>query len=94
MTPEQQEQLENERIRGDTASHSYEGYIKNFCRLKRETLFMAFSEMPLTAEHELMEVKRMLFAIDTLEAEIISEIKTGELATISLNEAQKGQEVH
>ena len=93
MTPEQQEQLENEKVRGTTALHSYEAYIKNFCDSKRETLFMAFSELPLSAERELMEVKRMLFAIDTLEAEILSEIKTGELAAISLN-AQEGHEVH
>lgn len=94
MTPEQQEQLEREQTSGNEATHAYEGYIKDFCQSKRESLFMAFSELPLTAEKELMEIKRMSFAIDTLENEILSVIQTGHLATTSLTEADKGHEVH
>ena len=96
MNQEQIEQLENERVRGNKAEGVYTSYVKDFCQVKRESLFMTFSELPLTAEREMFEVKRMLFAIDTLEAEILSEIETGRLATVSLNEAtvQNGHEVH
>jgi hypothetical protein len=97
MTQEQLDQLEREKAAGTKAQRAYKGYIKNFCQFKRESLFMAFSELPLTAEKEIMEVKRMLFAIDTLDNDILSEIETGRLATISLTKAQedeKGKEVH
>jgi hypothetical protein len=86
MTPEQKEQLENEVVKGRNSETMYENYVKEFCQLKREALFMAFSELPLSAEEQLMEVKRMLYAIDTLESEIVSEIKTGEMARQALSE--------
>jgi hypothetical protein len=35
-----------------------------------------------------MEVKRMLFAVDTLEADIMTVIETGKMASISLNEKE------
>jgi len=96
ITEEQREQLENEQIIGRKAKSTYEAYIKDFVTNKRQSLFMAFSELPLSAEKELMEVKRMLFAIDTLEAEIVSQIDTGRMATQVLEEAEPEQpkEVH
>ena len=84
MTPEQREQLEFERDRGERAKRIFDAYVEEFCQKKRESLFMAFSELPLTAEEQLMEVKRMLYAIDTLESEIVSEINTGEMASKAL----------
>lgn len=96
ITEEQREQLENEQVLGRKAKSNYESYIKDFVTTKRQSLFMAFSELPLSAEKELMEVKRMLFAIDTLEAEIVSQIDTGRMATQVLEEAEPEQpkEVH
>lgn len=91
MSLEQREQCENEQHLGKVAQKAYDGYIKEFCQLKRETLFMTFSQLPLTAKKELMEVKRMLYAIDTLETDILTQIETGRLASISLTEPS---EVH
>lgn len=88
MTPEQREQLEHEQAAGVKAGHAYDHYIRDFCEQKRMALFMAFSNLPLTAEDEIMETKRMLYAIDTLENEIVSEIDTGKLASKALNEQE------
>lgn len=88
ITAEEREQFELEQSKGRKAQTVYDGYVKNFCQLKRESLFMAFSELPLTAEKELMEVKRMLYAIDTLETEIVSQINTGKMASQILTEAE------
>lgn len=95
MIEEHREQFENEQMLGKKAKAAYEAYIKDFCQLKRESLFMVFSELPLGATEELMNVKRMLFAIDTLENDILLQMETGHLATVSLTEAQpKANEVN
>lgn len=97
LTPEQIEQLENEQVLGKRAKKVYEEYIKEFCQSKREVLFDSFRALPLTASDDLMEVKRMLYAIDTLEAEIVTQIETGKLATITLTDPgpkPENQEVH
>lgn len=88
MTPEQKEQLENEQVAGQKASHAYDHYIKDFCEQKRMSLFMAFSNLPLTAEVDIMETKRMLYAIDTLENEIVSQIDTGKMASKALTKEE------
>jgi hypothetical protein len=95
ITPGQREQLEKEQAIGKKAASVHKSYIKDFCQLKRESLFMAFSELPLTAELEIMEVKRMLFAVDTLEADIISQIDTGRMASKTLTDSEpEPKEVH
>ena len=86
MSPAEKEQLENEQIAGNAASHAYNQFIKGFVEEKRQTLFQAFRNLPLTAEDNLMEVKRMLFAVDTLEQDILTVIDTGKLASTALNE--------
>lgn len=88
LTQEQRIQLENERVLGKKAKAAYTAYIEEFCQLKRESLFMAFSQLPLTAEKEMMEIKRMLYAIDTLEEDIIGQINTGRMASESLRQVQ------
>lgn len=93
LTPEEREQLENEQLEGRKAKQLHEAYVEQFCQAKRESLFMAFSELPLSAKKEIMEVKRMLFAVDTLEAELISKIQTGQMASKAL-EAAEPKEVH
>ena len=88
MTPEQLDQLENEVIKGDKAKASYDSFIKNFVEAKRIVLFESFRALPLTDVDNLMEVKRMLAAVDTLETEILTIIETGKLATTALNQTQ------
>ena len=93
LTPEQVDQLTNEQVLGKKSKSIYDAYIKDFCEAKRDILFESFRALPLSAEQDLMEVKRMLYAIDTLEEEIVSQIQTGEMASKTLNEAER-QEVH
>ena len=96
LTPEQREQLEVERSKGNLARNAYEAYIKSFVEAKRAVLFEAFRNLPLTAEDDLLEVKRMLFAIDQLELEITQEIQTGQMASEPVNKAEEAeqQETH
>jgi len=90
VTTEQEEKLQNEQIRGNAAQHAYDQFIKGFVESKREALFDAFRALPLTAEANLMEVKRMLYAVDTLEQDIITVIETGKMASLVLNENEEG----
>ena len=91
MSPEQKEQLENEQFKGAAAERTYNSYVKEFCEQKRLALFDAFRNLPLTATDELMEVKRMLYAVDTLETEVLMEIKTGEMASEALSKLEETQ---
>lgn len=91
ITPEEIDIFEVEEQIGAESQKVYDSYIRGFCDEKRKTLFNAFRDLPLTAENELMEVKRMLYAIDTLEADIITKIETGKMATKSLEDIR---EVH
>jgi hypothetical protein len=88
LTPEE-EQLQNEQVRGNAAKHSYDQFIKGFVEDKRQILFETWRSLPITAELELAEVKRMLYAIDTLETEIKTIIDTGMLASTTLNKEVK-----
>lgn len=88
MTPEEREQLELEQSRGSRAQNAYDGYIQNFCEEKRAVLFDAFRNLPLTAEADLMEVKRMLYAVDQLEIDITQQIETGKMASQALNKEE------
>jgi hypothetical protein len=89
MNPEQKEQLENEQIKGSKAQHTYDSFIKDFVEEKRVVLFDTFRALPLSAESELMEVKRMLYAVDTLDDEIRAVIQTGQMASQVLNESNE-----
>lgn len=93
LTPEQVEQLQVEQVLGKKAKNVYDTYIQDFCKAKRDILFESFRALPLSAEEDLMEIKRMLYAVDTLEEEIVSQIQTGKMASQTLNEAER-QEVH
>lgn len=86
---EQEEKLQNEQMLGNHAQSAYNNFIKEFCEQKREALFDAFRQLPLTAELEMMEVKRMLTAVDTLDADIQSVITTGKMATMAINKEVK-----
>ena len=88
LTNEQKDQLSNEQLLGGKAQKSYDEFIDQFCEQKRLSLFEAFRNLPLTDTENLMEVKRMLFAVDTLESDILTVIETGKMASISLNEQE------
>lgn len=84
-----EEQLQNEQMLGNSAQHAYDDFIRAFCEAKREALFDSFRQLPLTAELEMMEVKRMLAAVDTLEGDILTVINTGKMASITLDKEVK-----
>jgi len=88
LTDTQKDQLSNEQLLGGKAQRSYDEYIQEFCEQKRLSLFDSFRNLSLTDAENLMEVKRMLFAIDALESEILTVIETGKLASISLNKQE------
>ena len=88
LTDIQKDQLSSEQLLGGKAQKSYNEYIQNFCEQKRLSLFQAFRDLPLTDTENLMEVKRMLFAVDALESDILTVIETGRLASVSLNEQE------
>ena len=85
----EEEQLQNEQMLGNSAQHAYDTFIKDFCQRKRELLFESFRALPLSAELEIAEVKRMLAAVDTLDDEIKTVIETGKLATTALGKEVK-----
>ena len=89
MNDAQLAQLQEEQRKGGAAQHAYDAFIKDFCEQKRMTLFDAFSAIPISNEEGLMEIKRMLYAIDTLETEIMTIIETGRLASESLNDYEE-----
>ena len=89
LTPEQVDQLSTEQIVGGQAQHSYEQFIEGFIEEKRKVLFDSFRALPISAEAQLMEIKRMLYAVDTLEEEIISVINTGKMASKTLSETEE-----
>lgn len=85
----EENQLQNEQIHGNKAKHAYNEFIKDFCEQKRVVLFDSFRQLNLTEEIAMMEIKRMLTAVDTLETEILTIIETGKLASITLNKEVK-----
>jgi broad specificity phosphatase PhoE len=90
-TPAEIEQYEREVDLGARAGRAYDDFIKEFVEEKREILFDNFRALPLTDETSLMEVKRMSYALDTLENEIKTVIETGRLAGISLSEESENE---
>ena len=88
VIPEEKEKLHNEQLLGNRAQIAYDQFIHQFIEDKRMSLFMAFSNLALSDTENLMEVKRMLFAIDALDTEILTVIDTGKMASMSLNEEE------
>lgn len=88
LSEEQTDKLSIEQLVGGRAQRAYDEFIKDFCEEKRQALFIAFSNLPLTDTENLMEVKRMSYAVDTLETDIKTVIETGRMASITLNEQE------
>ena len=88
MTEDQKVQLSNEQLLGGKAKTSYDDFIQDFCEQKRLAVFQAFRDLPLTDTENLMEIKRMLFAVDALESDILTVIETGKMASMVLIEKE------
>ena len=88
LTAEQTEQLSLEQLEGGKAQKAYDDFIGPFIEDKKQTLFQAFCDLPLSDTENLMEVKRMMFAVETLDTEIKTVIQTGEMASHTLNEQE------
>ncbi len=88
IQPGELDKLKNEQLRGSRAEHAYEEFIRPFIEEKQQILFAAFNDLPMTAEKELMEVKRMLYAVNSLDDEIVSIINTGKMASKLLTESE------
>ena len=88
LEPGEIDKLKDEQLLGSRAEHAYEEFIKPFVENKRQVLFQAFRDLPLTAEIELMEVKRMMYAVNALDDEIKSVITTGRMASKTLSESE------
>lgn len=91
VTTKEQEQYANEQLLGNKAQHSYDSFIKGYIDSRQKNLFQAFRDLKLTQEKEIMEVKRMLFAIDDLEIEIKNVIDTGKMASIEIANQAKAK---
>lgn len=89
LQPGEVDKLKDEQLRGSRAEHAYEEFIKPFVEQKLQLLFQAFNELPLTAKDDLMEVKRMLYAVNALDDEIKSLITTGKMASKLLSESEE-----
>ena len=88
ISEELKDQLTVEQLQGGKAQIAYDQFIKGFCEQKRIALFNSFSHLPLSDTENLVEVKRMLYAVDALETEILTVIDTGKMASITLNEQE------
>ncbi len=88
LTEQQTDKLSIEQLLGGKAKKAYDDFINEFCENKRLALFDSFRNLSLTDTENLMEVKRMLFAVDALESDILTVIETGKLASITLNEQE------
>jgi len=86
---ELEERLQEEQRLGNAAQHAYDNFIKGFVQEKQQLLFEAFEALPLTAELEMMEVKRMLTAVGTLNDEIKTIIATGKMASEMIKQEVK-----
>jgi|WetSurSiteA1Bulk_404760.scaffolds.fasta_scaffold331114_2 hypothetical protein len=84
-TDEQLVQLSAEVERGKKASKAYDLFLKDYIASKREQLFQAFKDVPLTDPQTLLDIKRLDLAWIAVENEIVSIMETARLASISLN---------
>lgn len=85
MQPNEFEQLQAEQIKGAKAERIYETYVVPFIKAKKEILFKAFNDLPISATEDLAEVKRMNQTIDAFAQEFLTFIETGKMADVILS---------
>jgi len=92
---DQIDQLEREQTNGNKASKAYENWVQPFIKAKKELLFQAFNDLPITATADLSEVKRMMQTLDAFENEMKQFIDTGKMAGLAISESMpKDEEKH
>lgn len=80
------EQLNDEVTRGRQAERVFIDFVEPFLKAKRELLFQAFNDLPITATEDLAEVKRMGQTINAFEQEFKNFIDTGKMAAVAISE--------
>lgn len=88
------DRLQNESIKGAKAEKVYENYIKPFTEAKTEILFNAFKDISINDPEALMEIKRTLRTLESLDQEFLNFIDTGKMATQSLSVLMEQEEKH
>lgn len=88
----QKELLQREVERGKRASKAHSLYLKEFIEAKRGQLHLAFRECPVESAETLMEIKRLDLALASLEADILTAIESGRMASIQLGDDNLGDE--
>jgi hypothetical protein len=82
-------QLANEVALARTARVAYDTFIKEFIGDRRVILFEAFQDLGTSDTEGLMEVKRMLYTLETLENDIKTIIDTGRMASKTIEDGEK-----
>jgi hypothetical protein len=86
---EQKAQLENEVALATRAKGAYDTFIREFIGDRRVILFEAFQDLGTSDTKGLMEVKRMLYTLETLENDIKTIIDTGRMASKTIEDGEK-----
>ena len=85
-------QLEQEQVVGRRAENAYGLFIEAFITNKKAQLLESFTGCNISDVDIILEIKRTIYVLDILNAEIKTIIQTGKMASQSLN--QKPMEKH
>ena len=80
MLDPEQAKLESEVAKGDEYQRVFQSYVGPFIEAKRQLLFEAFQEVPVSNIDQLKDIKLQLTAINSLEAHFKEFMNTGKLA--------------
>lgn len=80
MLEPEQAKLESEVAKGDEYQRVFQSYVGPFIEAKRQLLFEAFQEVPVSNVDQLKDIKLQLTAINSLEAHFQEFMNTGKLA--------------
>lgn len=80
MLEPEQAKLESEVAKGDEYQRVFQSYVGPFIEAKRQLLFEAFQEVPVSNIDQLKDIKLQLTAINSLEAHFQEFMNTGKLA--------------
>jgi hypothetical protein len=88
MQPEVEEVLRNDLNRGHQAELAYNSFIEPFIVAKRQQLFDIFQDSSIVSQDDLVEIKRMLLTLNSLDEEIKGVIQSGRMAEIQLGKKE------
>ena len=84
MIDARQDILKKEQTNGRQAQAAYEGYIKPFITQRATELHEAFVDCPITEVDTILEIKRTLHILDSLNKDVQTVINTGKMASQEL----------